>query len=395
MLGVGACGAGESTSGIHIERADSAGIEIVTSPGEDHELALSLRRLFTLGGKEEGPESFYFLTTGTVGSDRDGRIYVLDINAYRVVVFGPDGELIQILGREGGGPGEFQSPNGLAVTPEGVVSIFDFGKGGLVRFAADGTVLPEIPFLEFPTWSSQRHFAAVGSGYTVSSIAASPSAEQRTHQLRVIDEGEVATRTELAPAERARVLVERTPARTSRVLVERCGGGINREPVFSQDIIWDALGDRVAVNAEPAYSIAVADDARHTTRIVRRSLEPLPATRELALAEMGEGFTMNFGRGLCTITARELVDGLGFADIVPIILNLRLAPDGKLLVERRAADGAAPTRIDLFDPTGAYLGTLPPGTPLPTVLLPNGRMAVVEKDEDDVARLVIMQVDLR
>lgn len=398
-LAATACGAGESPRPIEVERTDSAGVEVVTSSAEDHEFGLSLRRLFTLGGEEEGPESFYFLQTGLIDSDREGRIYVLDMSAARVVVLSPDGELIQTMGREGGGPGEFMDPNGIAVSPEGVVSVFNFGKGGLVRFAADGTVLPERSFQESPTWSRQRHFAALGGGIAVSTIAASPGSEERTHQLRLVmaagAAGEAgALAGEGNPAAAAAItIVERTQASRGRVLSERCGGGIQREQIFSQDLIWDALGDWVAISAEPSYSIAVADVVRRATRIIRRPLAPVPATRELALAEVDEGFTMNFGRGPCTITARELVDGLGFADVVPPILNLRLAPDGELWVERRAAEDPTSSRIDIFDPTGAYLGTLPDGTPFPVLLLPNSRMAVVEKDEFDVARLVVMEVE--
>lgn len=385
VLAITGCGAGERTGGVHVERTDSAGIEIVTTEGADRTLELSLERLFTLGGEEEGPESFYFLPVGAVGSDGEGRIYVLDLTDRRVVVFGPAGGVIRTMGGEGGGPGEFAEPNGIAVSAEGEVSVFDFGKGGLVRFAGDGTVLPEQPLQEFPTWSEQRHFDVVGSGYAVSSIADSPGAGDRTHQLRVIDAGGSA----------AVSLAELEPVRPRRVLSERCGGGISRAPIFSSDIIWDARGDRVALNAEPGYSIAVTDETGRITRIVRRPLTSPAATRDLALAEVDEGFTIDFGRGPCTITAQELVEGLGFADAVPLVRNVRLASDGGLWVERRAGDDVTRSRIDVFDPAGEYVGTLPSGTPFPVLLLPDDRVAVVEKDEFDVERLVVMRVEVR
>lgn len=375
-----ACGAGESPRSIQVERVDSAGIEVVTSPATDFELQLDTRRLFTLGGKEEGPESFYFLPATAVGSDDEGRIYVLDFNAARVVVFGPEGELIRTLGRDGGGPGEFQAPNGLSVTPEGVISVFDFGKGGLVRFDADGTVLPEISFQEFPASTGHRHFAVVDDGIVVSTMAASRDHEQRTHQLRLHGAGETATLAELLPVER------------KLVISERCGGGIRRPPVFSPDLIWDARGGRVVTNAEPGYSVLVYEAGR-ASHIVRRPLPTRAATGELALAELGDGLTIDFGRGPCNITARELLDGQGYAATIPLILDLRLAPDGTLWTERRDDDPVAPPRIDLFDPSGAYLGTLPRGTPFPVLLLPDGKFAIVEKDEFDVARLVVMKVE--
>jgi hypothetical protein len=381
-LAITACGAGEPSRQIDVARTDSAGIEIVTSPGEDVALDWNARRLFTLGGRDEGPESFYFLAPGTADTDREGRIYVLDINASRVAVFGANGELIRLMGGAGGGPGEFQDPNGIAVSPEGVASVFTFGKGGFVRFDADGTILPELSFREFPTWSKQRHFAVSGDGYAVSANAPSPAADRRTHQLRLVAEGRVQT------------LAELEPVASGSVRVERCGGGINRAPIFAPDLVWDARGDRIAVNVEPEYMVTIVEQGR-PVRSIRRAIAATPATRDLALAEVGKGLTMNFGHGPCQISPRELVDGLGFAEIVPVILNVRLAPDGALWVERRADGGAGPSRIDTFDPTGAYLGTLPEGTPFPLLVLPGGRVAVVEKDEFDVDRLVIMVRDAR
>lgn len=381
-LGAIACGAGEAPRRIIVERTDSAGVEIVTSPGEDVELDWNARPFFTLGGKEEGPESFYFIAPGTVDADRDGRLYLLDLNAARIAVFDTTGELLRLQGGEGGGPGEFLSPNGIAVSPEGAASVFDFGKGGLVRFAADGAVLPELTFREFPTWSKQRHFALAGSGYAVSANAASPGAERRTHQLRLLGEGTAATLAELEPVE------------LRQLLVGRCGGGIRRAPIFAPDLIWDARTERIATNAEPGYTVTIFEGGR-PLRSIRRAIDPSPATRALALTEVAEGLRMSFGHGPCDITPQELVDGLGFAEIVPLILNVRLAPDGTLWVERRADGGAAGSRIDLFDPSGAYLGTLPPGTPLPVLLMPGGRVAVIEKDEFDVARLAIMVAEPR
>lgn len=168
-------------------------------------------------------------------------------------------------------------------------------------------------------------------------------------------------------------------------------------------------------NAEPGYVLSVIE-AGTVTRSIRRSVEPIRATRALAIAELGEGFKINFGRGPCTIDPAEMVDGRGYAETIPMILNVLLSPEGELWVERRAGAGAAGSGyagggvggggateppgsgtgtlgslIDLFDASGAYRGTLPPGTPFPIILLPGGRFGVVEKDEFDVARLVVMQ----
>jgi hypothetical protein len=377
-LAASACGAGDVHRPL-AERTDSAGVEIVTSPGEDAPLGWTLERLFVLGGEEEGPESFYQLYPGMVGTDRAGRIYVLDYNAHHVVVFDSTGAFVRTLGGNGGGPGEVKEPGALSVTPDGAVTIFDFGKGALVRFAADGAVLPEEAFLHFP-FNRQRHFAVTSGGVIVSSWPDITGAEWRLNRLSRFHGGDTVALAEIS-----------VPPSTM-AMYERCGGGLRQPPLFSPEIIWDAHEERVALNARPEYAVDVVDGGQ-VVQSVRRALQPARTTRELALAELGEGEWWNFGgRGRCLIRSDEIVEKRGFADTVPLIRNLLLSPEGELWVERRVPGSPDTSPIDIFDPSGAYLGTLPAGTPFPMLLLPGGRVGVVEKDESDVQRLAIMRV---
>ncbi len=48
--------------------------------------------------------------------------------------------------------------------------------------------------------------------------------------------------------------------------------------------------------------------------------------------------------------------------------------------------------VDVFDPTGAYLGTLPPGAPWPLAFTPQGNVVAKEKDDMDVERVVVFEV---
>src|SRR5690606_7454703 len=79
----------------------------------------------------------------SVGTDGEGRLYVLDRPNHRVVVFDAAGRHLRVLGREGGGPGELQWPFNMSVAPDGTVSVYDAGKHALVRFGPDGEVLDE------------------------------------------------------------------------------------------------------------------------------------------------------------------------------------------------------------------------------------------------------------
>lgn len=116
------------------------------------------------------------------------------------------------------------------------------------------------------------------------------------------------------------------------------------------------------------------------------------ATRELALQELAEGFRIDFGQGMCTIAAAEMVDGRGFAPLVPWIQQVTLSPTGEAWVLRKEVGPNAQGPIDVFDPSGAYVGTLLQGTPFPLVFLDDDRFAAAETDELDITRLVVYTI---
>ncbi len=93
--------AGENDNVVLAERVDSAGIELVINRGADRPLAGTFTPRLTLGGKDEGPESFFRVGRGRAGVDAAGNIYVLDFDAKRVVIFDSTGKHLRSLGREG------------------------------------------------------------------------------------------------------------------------------------------------------------------------------------------------------------------------------------------------------------------------------------------------------
>ncbi len=110
---------------------------------------------------------------------------------------------------------------------------------------------------------------------------------------------------------------------------------------------------------------------------------------------MGEGFRINFGRGPCTIPPAEMVEKRGFAERVPIILRVAVAPDGEVWVLRRDVADLETNLIDVMDSDGAYLGTLTNLDLFPVAFLGPNKVATVETDSLDVDRLVVYNVSRR
>lgn len=71
---------------------------------QDRPLTADFRETYRVGGLV-APEWALFAKRGDLGFDASGNLYVLDEEAFRVVVINPAGELVMTVGQKGEGPG--------------------------------------------------------------------------------------------------------------------------------------------------------------------------------------------------------------------------------------------------------------------------------------------------
>jgi hypothetical protein len=368
-LACAACnGAGD---GPRHEVVDSAGVAIVRNAGDDVPLEWRFEPVLTLGGAVDGPEAFYQVHANAVDVDAAGNLYILDRGNHRVVVFDPQGRHLRSMGRKGGGPGEFEWPAELVVSPGGVVEVTDFSKRGLIRFGPDGEVLRR-RVVEEPIGQLD---------WTIDGLAVQThrrEGEARYQDLRLIDDttSRLLLSVDVAPPR---------PINLGCVL-------ILAPELFAPSLVWGAGANRVAVARGVEYVIDLHEQGVHVAS-VRRDLPVRSVTRDLAMQEIGDSMTMGLSGGRrCSAPADEVVEQRGYADVMPALGEIALAPDGTLWVSRREVKGV-PRPTDLFAPTGQYLGTLPPGSPFPSAFTPDGGIVTVERDDLDVPRVVLYRID--
>ena len=70
-----------------------------------------------------------------IAVDRNGNVYVSDRGATKIWVFDSLGRSQRGIGRKGEGPGEFQSPTGIAIGPDGRLWVRDINR--VSRFTLD------------------------------------------------------------------------------------------------------------------------------------------------------------------------------------------------------------------------------------------------------------------
>ena len=354
------------------ERTDSAGVEIVTNRSPDRLLDYTWTPRLTLGGKDEGPEAFFRVGRGRVGVDGAGNIHVLDFDAKRIVVFDSLGKHIRTLGRPGQGPGELEFPISMHVTADGHVSVRDVAKDGVTRWAPDGSILPSV------------RLRAQGAVQKVAFTGDAPLYHWTDSRA------DAATQTTYLHRERGDSLEELAQiagVEPKMAKFANCGIMMRLPPLLTPELYWDATGDRVAVISKAQYEIMVHDGKRRM--LVRRDVAPQVATLEIAQREVGDSMRVTGGSTRCSIPPAEVAEVRGFASVVPAVRIVVLAPDGSFWVQRSGPREEQPV-IDLFDPRGNYVGTLPPGTPSPATFMPNGDLVAARKDkESDVDQLVV------
>lgn len=96
--------------------------------------------LQTIGREGEGPGEFTYLTD--VEFDRQGNMFVSERGREdRVQKFDAQGRFVTMWGRAGEAPGEFHRPQALAVDDEGCVYVADAANHRIQKFTNDGELL--------------------------------------------------------------------------------------------------------------------------------------------------------------------------------------------------------------------------------------------------------------
>ncbi|MFC2160044.1 6-bladed beta-propeller [Acidobacteriota bacterium] len=71
--------------------------------------------------EKEFPEEIYFQNPRGIVVHTDGRIYVSDSAAHNIKMISSAGKLLQVIGQEGQGPGDFNSPSYIAISRDRLV----------------------------------------------------------------------------------------------------------------------------------------------------------------------------------------------------------------------------------------------------------------------------------
>ena len=406
LLLLAACGGEEGRSGAEPVVQDSAGVRIITHPGqgtwargEGWRLQEELRI-----GVDAGDPELQFGNVMGVDADPEGYIYVLDGQARRVRIFDPQGNLVHSFGRGGGGPGEFsqalsQPPGGLFVGADGTIMIPDMGNQRVSQFGPRGEAMGSVPLeLEsgIPLLWTRSDDRNVYKQLRQMAFPGMPAAdaEPRDRIVRLDPEtGE------------EEVLLEMPVGQSFGGMT---AGGVPEIRIFAPEPLWTVLGDgRVVTGSNDEYSLAIRSTSGEAEIVVRRALErrPVTARNESDLrALFAEAWEE---AGVPPQMAGPLMDAVQFEPFWPALAQIVAGPEGTLWVQRvdpasslddltmddlQAGRWGSP-QWDVFSSDGDYLGVveMPPRfTPMRFV---GNHLYGVDRDDLEVQRVVRLRLE--
>ena len=397
------------------------------SVAQDRPLTVDMTEVYRAGGVNARDWALFGLSL-QASFDGAGNLVVLDAFNKRIVVVGPGGQLVRIVGRQGEGPGEFQAVQALAVWRDGRFAVPDTEHSAIQVFSADGELE------RFVRWAGEAR--TLSSALRHREIRADPLGD------RIIAQGVEGVLVEMMDFMNRLMGYpeDDTQGVDDRALetLDLSGDVIASEPVlqgwraprpelqftstdledwpkivaairdryFEPGFLWDVLPDgTIAYSDSSAYAIKLASPDGSVTEVLERPLSPEPVSERIRQATIAfhlqrledwqaSGPSTGLPFGTDPEQRRQRIRDRGFYHEVPVVQGIRATWDGGLWIQRRGEkpwDDEGP--IDVYNADREYVGTLSPGEPaMPVAFGPDGLVVHLERDEFDVPTLVVSRV---
>jgi len=141
-------------------------------------------------GELDGPPEYAFGQVRHGAMEPGGGFYLYDFNDRQIRRYDRTGRFLNLVGRKGGGPGEYEYAAAMAVTRDGRLIVHDPRNSRITYFHPDGKVAREFPLLRRAFYVENFIIDTTGRIYLTVRLPGGP-AESRDQYLRLTADGAV------------------------------------------------------------------------------------------------------------------------------------------------------------------------------------------------------------
>lgn len=376
---------------------DSGGVTIVTNTGDpawDASGAWTLEEVLRIGRPED--PAYEFGQISGIGVTSDGRIWLMDQQAQRLQVYGPEGAHVATVGAAGSGPGEFGVGAGpVLVAPGDTILVPDPSNQRVNRFGPEG--------------ESAGSFRMSFEQGIPMAWADGPDGALVSQVRPIALPGQAGVDTLDSILERATDgSVTDTVFRMPSGKTFSMAGGAPEFTFFVAEPTWALrAGGGLAFGVNDRYEIRLYDDDGELERIVRQPFERVPVT-----GRDQEIFRSTLERlwreaGVPPQATQNLARAVSFAESFPAYARFLAGPDGSLWVQHivRPSDMSVEEQEsfnpllslgssgwDVFDAEGRYLGAVEMPPRFQPLRFQGDRIYGVWRDELDLQHVLALRI---
>ncbi len=372
-VATGSCGRAEGSGNVTTVVDSSAGFPVLRHNGTPVEWRAEVA--VTVGTDTAGP--YQFGRIASVALDRRGSIFILDAASRQLSTFDSLGTFRGLWGRRGRGPGEYVSPQSIAMLHDSV-ALLDLASTGVVKlYAPNGQWIRD----QLISWPSGEHglklYPTPPDGYWISTYVRS-SVRYRHVIIHQLPSGTADTIDEYIP------IVLGSPPITCEI-----SGGFSWYPVpFGPVSLSRPLPNgEQAVAISGSYRIAVLASDGDTARVVERDAIPGPIGDDEWNREVAKFRTWRATRGNPKCTANDF----DRPSARPVLESMFIDDERQLWVESHSPGGSIYEVFGLDGSLRARVTGLPPtGGVDPSIV--GGRIAMYAPDENDIPRVRVFRI---
>ena len=339
--------------------ADTVTVRTAGMPAADRTHRLVVEKSI---GQAEGPEEYSFTAVADIAVGPRGEIYVWDGALVSLRLYDSAGAYIRTVSRKGQGPGEHLRSNGIALTRDGRLLLWDPGNARINVFTSAGDLAASWRVDPSPVRPRWLYTDTAGNAYMRRSWRNPPDTASRVGLVRIGPDG-IVRDTLIPPA-----IGDPTP-----MLTAQSGGRISNYAIpYMPGALWafSPLGYFVAGPGEP-----------YVVHVHRRDGLPVRIQRELDRTPVDAGERAALNEQILSALRRTdpgyQWNGPDIPDLKPAYRGLSVGDDGRIWVTvsqpsepvapEEAPSGPPggggplrtwrePTVYEVFEPSGQFLG---------------------------------------